>query len=282
MSAAAETFGRAAEACRDAPSRRGNVVHLAGELDVLVSGDIHGHLKNLAKIISHADLGSHPNRRLILQELIHGDISVETGRENSINALLRAARLKVTRPEQVHFVLGNHDIAQITGNEITKSAGGLCEAFERGVRHAFGDEADEVLSAVRDFLLSLPLAIRFDGGTWVTHSLPRIRGDAEPDLSVLDRPYRDEDFRRHGPAYDWTWGRGQTPEDVERLRERLGAGFFVLGHLHVEAGIEAIGERAVTLASDTTQGRVLPFRAAEPLDAPTALAAARRVGGLGA
>ncbi|MFW6133824.1 MAG: metallophosphoesterase [Planctomycetota bacterium] len=278
---AADTFRAAAAACRDDPRRDGNVVHLAGELSVLVAGDLHGNLRHLGRIVSHADLPARPQRRLVLQEVIHGHVDARTGREDSINALLRAARLKATRPGQVVFVLGNHDVAQVTGNEIVKFGGRLCEAFEAGVRHAFGDETGDVLAAVGAFLRSLPLAVRCDNGVWVTHSLPRVRPGERIDTEVLRRPYRPADFARGGAVYEWTWGRGQPPESIDALASELGAELFVLGHLHVEPGAEALCDRAVTLTSEHARGRVLEFSTAQPLDTATAVAATIPVAALG-
>ncbi|MBS3734150.1 MAG: metallophosphoesterase [Phycisphaerae bacterium] len=282
MNAAAETFRAAARACRDDPRREGNVVHLTGKLNVVVAGDIHGNLRHLAAILAHADLAARPDRRLILQEVLHGKVDPRTGRENSIDALLRAARLLATRPEQVVCLLGNHDVAQVTGNELVKFGGRLCAAFEAGVRHAFGDDAGDVLDAVHLLLRSLPLAVRCDNDVWITHSLPKISTGEEPDTDVLQRPYRPVDFARGGAVYNWTWGRGQTPESIEALADALGAKLILFGHLHVTSGIEPIGERGVTLTSEHPNGRIVEFATTEPLDAAGAVAASRRIATLGA
>ncbi|HUU60246.1 MAG TPA: metallophosphoesterase, partial [Phycisphaerae bacterium] len=123
----AEIFRQAAAANRHDPHREGNVVVLEGGCEVLVTGDIHGNRTALAKVIAVAQLDGHPQRRLILQEIIHGPVDPRSGHDRSIDLLLRSARLKIAHPEQVFFILGNHDIAQVSGGEITKDGRRVCE-----------------------------------------------------------------------------------------------------------------------------------------------------------
>ena len=50
------------------------------------------------------------------------------------------------------FLLGNHDVAQLTGNEITKDGAGVCLAFDAAIDSMFGPDAPEVRPAVLEFL----------------------------------------------------------------------------------------------------------------------------------
>ncbi|HOF19000.1 MAG TPA: hypothetical protein PK082_08820, partial [Phycisphaerae bacterium] len=70
--AAADIFLRAAELNRNDARRAGNVVELEAETDILYTGDLHGHRNNLSRILAYADVGAFPQRRLVLQEIIHG------------------------------------------------------------------------------------------------------------------------------------------------------------------------------------------------------------------
>ncbi len=280
---AADIFHRAAELNLEDPCRQGNLVTLRNARRLIVAGDLHGHRANLAKIIAHADLSAHNDAVLVLQEIIHGEADPASGHDRSIEPLLRAARLKSTRPEQVLFLLGNHDIAQITGREILKGGRSFCKAFAAGVAHAFGEgDAQAVLSAVEAFLRSLPLAVRCSNGVLLTHSLPSPERMAAAGTDVLRRPWRDEELARGGAVYEWTWGRRHTPEQIDALARELGVSFFVLGHQHVASGMEIISPRAVTLASDHPHGKVLDFSTAKPLDVERAIAAARPIAALGA
>ncbi len=263
-SAAADIFRQAAEHNADDPRRDGNIVDIEDGREVVATGDVHGNTRNLNKIIRFADLGSHPQRRLILQEVIHGPFGSE-GPDRSVEPLLRAARLKCAHPEQVLFVMGNHDVAQLSGSEITKGGRGVCDEFSRGIAYAFEDEADEVISGVEAFLLSLPVAVRCPNGVFITHSLPHPARMQQAGTEILRRPYTPEDMRRGNGLYEWTWGRGQTPEQLDALAEELGVKFFVLGHRHVDSGWEVLGPRAVTIASDHSHGCLMRFSSDSPV-----------------
>lgn len=277
----ADIFRRAAEANRDDPRRKGSQVVLAAGREVMVAGDLHGNRRNLARVIDHAALGSAPDRVLVLQEIIHGPADPPGPHDRSIEGMLRAARLKLAHPRQVVFLLANHDVAEVTGREIVKHGRGACEAFAAGVDHAFGGDGREVLAAVHEFLRSLPLAVRTPGRVLIAHSLPAEARCSEEVLAVLDRPRADEDWRRGGSLYEWTWGRGLTPEHLDALAAALDAEFFVLAHRHVEKGWTILSPRAISLASDGPRGHILCFRGDETLDAAAAAAAARPIFALG-
>ena len=187
-----------------------------------------------------------------------------------MEALLRAARLKVDRPGQVVFLLGNHDVAQAAGGEITKAGRGVCEAFVAGVRYACGDDADEVLEAIDEFLLSLPIAACCPGGVMVCHTLPTPRRTELAGEEIPQQPYRDADLHRGGRVYEWTWGRKQTPEQIDRLAERLGVAFFVLGHRHIETPYEVISPKAIIITSEHDRGCILCFDSDAAMDGETA------------
>ena len=263
----ADILRRAAELNIRDPRRHGSLVRLRDGVEVLVAGDIHGRREELAKVIAYAAVDRFPHRRLILQEIIHGLPDARTGHDRSIELLMRVARLKVACPDQVLFILSNHDVAQITGSEITKSGRRVCKAFAEGVRFAFGDAAPDILAAVNTFLRSLPLAIRCPGGVMISHSVP---GPARMELAGVDvllRPIQEEDLRRGGAAYEWTWGRKQTDEQLDKLSEMAVADFFVPGHRKLDVGFEPLGKRAASLTSDNNNGCIMQFGANTALTA---------------
>jgi len=260
--AAADIFRQAARLNEQDPRRRGNVVHLDDELDIIVAGDIHGNRGALAKIITYADLSRSPDRRLILQEILHGVPDDRTGHDRSVEVLLRAARLKIAHEENVIFLMGNHDLAQITGSEISKQGHGACKYFDEGVRFCFRQDAEEVMEAVGQFCRSAPLMVRCPNGVAIAHSLPspnRIEMEGPAILEILDRPYAETDFRRGGAAYEWTWGRDHTDEQTDALARQLRLSFFILGHRHVDMGWEVVTSRSIAIASDHEHGCIVHF-----------------------
>ena len=265
-----DIFRQAARLNAEDPRRRGSTIHLTQETpEVIVVGDLHGNRAGLSDVIRYADLDRSESRVLILQEIVHGPPDPPGGCDRSIEVLLRSARLKVTYAEKVIFLLGNHDLAQVTGNEITKDGRGVCKDFNEGVGLCFGEEAPEVLEAVKDFIVSMPLAVRCPNSVLVTHSLPSpARMDiAGPD--ILDRTYQESDFVRGGPVYEWTWGRGHTDQQTDQLAQQLGVGFFILGHQHIPEGWRTLTSRALAVASDHPKGCLVHFNTADPLTSET-------------
>ncbi len=265
----ADILHRTAEENLQDPRRRGNLVHLNHGCDVIVAGDIHGNRAGLGKIIRFADLPNNPQRRLILQELIHGPPDAQTGRDRSIEQLMRGARVKLAHPRQVVLLLGNHDLAQVTGNEITKDGMGVVKAFNEAVRFEYDERADEILDAVREFLLSIPLAAKTPGGVFMSHSLPSPDRMELAGMDIMDRSYRDQDLRRGGSAYEWTWGRNQTDEQLETLTEQLEVEFFVLGHRHLATGRTMIGKWGIAVDCSNPNGCIVQFSSDESLTSET-------------
>ncbi len=280
MTTAVDIFRQAAQCYRDDPARRGNCLHLGSPGRVVIAGDLHGHRRNLSKILACASAPPKDDRPvLLLQEIIHGPCDAK-GRDRSVEVMLRAARAKLADPEKIYHLMGNHALSQITGSEITKDGHGVNEAFLNGIRHGYGDEAPDVYAAVMAFCRSLPLAARFDNSVLAAHSLPSPHRMALGDPEILDREYEEEDFRRGGAAYEWTWGRDQTPEQLDALAERLGVAFFVLAHRHIEDGSMLIPRRAICINSDGPGGVIFEFAPDETITPETALRHVRKIDSL--
>ncbi len=260
----ADIFRQAASLNVDDPRRKGNTVHLPGGVNLTVAGDIHGNRANLAKIISHASVDSAGERILVLQEIIHGPADPRSGFDRSAEVLLRAARLKAAHPLGVIILMGNHDLAQGTGYEITKQ-GGACKQFDEGVRFAYGDKAADILEAIGEFCLSMPLAIRCPGGVMLSHSLPSPHRADAAGIDILDRIAEGDELIRGGAAYEWVWGRNQTDQQTDQLAEKLGVEFFLVGHKHIDMGHEIITSRTTVLNSANDHGAVACFNSDETL-----------------
>lgn len=261
----AEIFLTAARHNRTEEHRAGNVIHFRPGEHMIVAGDVHGNRQNLAKILSYADLGRHPARMLVLQEIIHGGATDDKGGDRSFELLMRAARLRNQFPSQVHFLLGNHDIAQLTDNEITKEGAGVCKGFDLGLLHAFQTDAPEVAAAIDEFILSMPLAGRCPNGVFLSHSLPSPGRAQMFDPEVLTRPYLPEDFHRGHGVYELLWGRHHDADTLNQFASLLGATLFINGHQPVECGYTVNHERQLILSSDHPHGALVDFLAEETL-----------------
>ena len=166
------TLRRAVLACRDTPGRRGRVVHLDDADDVLIGGDLHGHFDNLRRLVQIADLVGRPRRHLVIQELVHGPFRHPAGGDRSHQLVEAACALMVQFPGRVHYLMGNHELAQLTGRPVTKQdAGDLNELFNEGVRAAHGDKARDVLMVFNKLFECAPLAVRTPGRLLIAHSV---------------------------------------------------------------------------------------------------------------
>jgi hypothetical protein len=257
---AIEAFQIASEENEISSLREFNLVSLPGEGELWMTGDIHDHRRNFDRITRNADLGNNPQRHLVLHELIHGDRFDASGAEGSWETLYKAAELKCDFPGQVHFLLANHDLAQIHGEGILKAGLSVCEAFSAGVKQAFPKEADKVEVAIKQFLLSLPLGIAAPNGIFCCHSLPTDSQIEKFDFNIFHRPLTGPDYaRKTGPVYQLIWGRHMSAETARIFAEKVEAKILLTGHQPQEEGFLVNGEHHLILASDHNQGTYLPI-----------------------
>jgi len=255
-----ETFGAAADENRMEPLRHEQVVFLPAEGELWMTGDLHDHRRNFEKLVKAVDLGNNPQRHLVLHELIHGDHYDAAGAEESWITLYKAAELKCDFPEQVHFMLANHDLAQVHGKGIMKAGLSVCEAFTKGVKKAFEGSHHVVTAAITEFLLSLPLAVKAENGVFCCHSLPTDDQIDTFDYSIFERPLTGPDYAaRSGPVYQLIWGRNMSPATVDKFAEQVGASVIINGHQPQETGYATNGDKQLILASDHNQGVFLPI-----------------------
>jgi hypothetical protein len=262
-----ETLGVAAEENQVSPLRQHQVVHLPPEGEVFIAGDLHDHRRNFQKFVRAADLGGNPQRHVVLQELIHGEHFDAHGAEESWKILVQAAELKADFPNQVHFLLANHDLAQVHGEGIMKGGASVCEAFTAGVKRDFGDRFALVNAAIADFLLSFPLGVRTQNGLFFCHSLPADSEIENYDYTVFDRALTGADYRRRvGPVYQLIWGRKASATGAEIFAAKVGANLVITGHQPQEAGYLVNGDHHLIIASEHNQGVMLELSLSEPYD----------------
>ena len=266
------TFSSGTEANLRAHCRVFGIDHIAAPGMLIATGDLHDNPMHFAKVVRAAGLddgnasGNAPCH-LVLHEVIHSDRLIG-GVDLSYRALARVAALKAAHPELVHTLLANHELAQYSGTNIIKDGIKPVEAFNAGVEYVFGDGAEEVLTSIKAFIRSMPIALRCSGprGEFlVSHSLPSAAMMNRFDPTILSRELTDEDYEpRKGSLHLLVWGRGYDHELVEDLVERWGVSTFIVGHEHAENGVRQVDPCVLILNSDHEKGVYLPIDLSDP------------------
>jgi len=234
--------------------RHGNLVHLPGPGSLVITGDLHGHTRNLERIMSYADLEENPDRHVVLQEIIHGGQKDRHGGCLSFETLFEAVRYKVEYPDNVHIIMGNHDTAFMTEGEVMKDGREMNYLMRAAMKRRYGEDMQKVDLEVRRFLFSQPLAIRCDNGLWISHSLPDSRSVDDFDPAIFEEELRMDDTVRGGRVYPLLWGRGQSQATVDKMIEMLGVRAIVTGHQPQETGWRLLQRNMLVLSSDHNHG----------------------------
>ena len=254
---AADRLRQAAALIREDPERQGNLLRFGSAGQLVMTGDLHGNLRNFDKLQRFCRLERSPGRRVVLQELIHDD-PLSAPVDLSIRLLVRAAAWKCDFPDNVYFLQSNHELSQLRRHEISKGGRSVIHDFERGVQQLYGPEADLVLAAADDYLRSLPLAARLANRVFLSHSLPDLLSVGLFDQSIFERELTERDMEPGGSTYALVWGRYHSPQLLELLAQRLDADIFITGHMPQEMGYAVVG-RMIILASEHAHGTFLPI-----------------------
>jgi len=239
--------------------RRGNIINLPADAELIAAGDIHGHQRNFDRIIKFADLAGNNNRHLLLQEIIHGGPEDAHGGCLSYKLLFDAIEWKVKFPDQVHIIMSNHDTTFINNGMVIKNGKEMNRSMRSAIDREFQQTSEEIKKAMTSFFLSQPLAIRCANRIWLSHSLPSDRNLQKFDGVIFDRPLTIEDTVQPGSAYLLTWGRNHSQETLDKMAEMLDVDIFILGHQRQSGGFRLAGNNLLIIASDHNHGCLLPI-----------------------
>jgi hypothetical protein len=257
------TLRRAIDRVRATPGRVGHLVWLQNCTEVLVAGDLHGHVPNFQAIWKLADLANHPTRHLVLQELVHGKFVYPTGGDKSHQTVDLFAAVKCQFPDQVHYLPGNHEMAQWTGRKIEKGGADLNELFRRGVLEAYGKAAmPDVYRAYLELFQVCPLALRTGNGVFISHTFVPGRHLPLFDPARLEaEAFEPKELEPGGVVYGMLWGRDTSAEAAEAFTAKVGAELLVTGHIPADEGFTVPNPRQVTLDCSASPGGYVLFPA---------------------
>lgn len=274
------TLYKAADAVRMTPGRRGRFVPLTGAVEVLVAGDLHGHVGNFQAVYQAADLAKNPRRHLVLQEVVHGKFRYPNGGDKSHQLLDLFAALKCQFPDRVHLLLGNHELAQWSNRLVMKEDRDLNAVFREGVIEAYGpDKGPGIYDAYLRLLGVLPLALRTANRIFLSHSLPRERALARFELRHLETDsFPPEDLTVGGSVYELLWGRDTRPETCEAFRKKVDSDWLVSGHIACPEGFARPNPKQLILDCCDSPAAFALLPADRPITAEEFAAGVRLIG----
>jgi hypothetical protein len=258
---------QAAERIRAQSGRAGKFVELADCDEVFVVGDLHGNLANFKKVVQFARLSVNPRRHVVVQELVHGHFRYPDGGGELSHRLVDVVCAFVCQyPGRVHYLLGNHELAQWTKREIAKNNEGLNHLFMMGVSTAYGESAEEILQAYNELFASLPVAIRLPNRVFLSHSLPEMLRLGAWTLDLLKKEaFADEDYKLGGCVHAVVWGRDTEEATAKKYLGLVDADLLVSGHIPNDQGYAVPNPYQVILdgKDENAQGLLIPTK--EPL-----------------
>ena len=250
-------FEKAVHANATTEARMGNVVELKAAMadDVMVTADLHGNRQNFNAIRRIANLADHPRRHLIIQEVCHGGPTYpNSGGCMSHMMLEDVAKLKVEFPHQVHFLMSNHEMAELTDFPIVKNQKMLNLLFRFGMQEMYGVATDKVREACLPFLRTLPLAVRVDHGIWISHTIPEGVDQKEFNTKLLDSELSEEELVEDSPAFNFVWGRDFRQANADAFAKAVEANVLIHGHEPAEQGYNVPNTRQIILDSHADNG----------------------------
>ncbi len=254
-----QLLNQAAKVNLSNPLRQGNIIRLPGSGLAIMTGDLHGNEKNFDRIVKFANLASDPNRHLILHELIHDPHATDPHECHSYKLLLKAAELVIQFPGQVHYMMGNHAMAQITSEEVLKAGKPMVKSLNKGMANTFGLDYLKVYKAFENFVLSLALVVRTANNIWMSHSLPDAGHFSKFDYSIFEKELSIDLLKSNQSIRALLWDRKHSTALLQELSHALQIDSFIVGHQPQPDGAMHTFEKLILLASDHNLGTILPF-----------------------
>ncbi len=206
----------------------------------------------------------------MLQEVIHGPFRYPQGGDKSHQLLDLVAALKCQFPVRVHFLIGNHELAQWQGQRVIKGLDNQNDLFQMGVANAYGAWAGRVIAAYHELFAVADAAIVTPNRVWLSHSLPTARRLATFDPAALERDdWQPTDLVSGGTLYALVWGRDTSEAAVTAFLQRVDADWLITGHIPCpDRGYATPNSQQLILDAMTTPACCCLF----PTDRPITLA----------
>jgi hypothetical protein len=239
--------------------RTGKFVELEDADEIMIIGDMHGHLGNFKQLLQLAKLHERPNRHVLVQELIHGPFRYAgMGGEQSHRLVDIICAYICQYPGRVHYLLGNHELAQWTKREIAKNNESLNLLFAMGVHTSYPEHMEVMLAAYDELFISLPVAFRLPNGVFLSHSLPPAsKLDAWSLDDLKKSEFTEDDYKLGGCIHSVVWGRDTSEANVQKYLSKVGGQLLISGHIPCEKGYDTPNSRQIIIDGKDDNAHVL-------------------------
>jgi hypothetical protein len=167
----------------------------------------------------------------VLQEVCHGGpLYIQNSGCMSHTVLEDVAILKNKYPDRVHFILGNHELAELTDFPIQKNKQLLNLLFRLGLQQMYGPATERIREAYLPFLQSCPLAVRLPHGEFISHSIPEDCDTQEFDAGIFERELGYGEYFEQSGIFQLVWGRDHRRENACAFADIVGARILINGH----------------------------------------------------
>lgn len=240
---------------RSTPGRHGYLLDLENAQELAVVGDLHGNLANFIAIIQQTALDKHPDRHLVVQELIHGSFQYDNQSDKSHQLLDLLATLICQFPGRVHFLLGNHEVAEWTGRNVAKGESTCNELFWAGIETAYSSHAKTIYEQYVALIQSGVLGIRTSNRVFLSHSIPTRSSLETFSFSVLQQwKLPKSEMDKGGSIYNLLWGRDASEDTAKTFLQLVHADWLITGHLQCREGFATPNSRQLVLESSDASG----------------------------
>lgn len=228
---------------------KGSLIELPKKGKAMIITDIHGNIADFKKFMDIWDDFNNENNHLI----ITGDFiqNQELNNDRSIEILDNVIYRYENSPN-FHLLLGNHEWSVITGKTVYKAGVNLSLNFERLLKQYFEDSWVKKMEIYKDFLKSLPIAVKTKNKVFISHAGPSKHISGIEDIVNI----KNSNYMENNSLYDLLWSRygDYDKNDIKEFLNKVGCNAIIVGHTPVD-GTKLINKMQLIVSSSYTKGK---------------------------
>lgn len=225
----------------------GKLVELPDHGRLIVVTDLHGNLDDYNHYLNLWDESDSDFHIVFTGDLIHG---LDDSSDGSVE-ILDDAMVKSKEFSNFHVLLGNHEWAHITNQNIYKNQKPLLIEFKNLISYKYGFIEPYLTNYIK-FFKTMPYFVKTANGLFISHSGP---SDKVKSIEGFNKIFKSD---YSSPIlYDFLWNRyyrvtDYIKSDVERFLDIVDSKVMVVGHCPVES-YKVFGKQIIMSSSFETK-----------------------------